>query len=205
MKNTLLIVLTVIFAIGIGAIIVYIPLKQQQDKLDKKVQSTVTENKGLIEKVNDLQERESQKIRKQIEEAQPSPKTGLAYFTSAAKPLGNGQTQIDITLMGDTSVDAVDLVLTHDATVTVKELKKGTAFVSYPRLLDKDGVITVTGIAMPQGNSFAYGKTGQVYVSIVVESKTGNTGLKMDMSETKAYFSGTPILDFTRSFKEIAL
>jgi len=205
MKNTLLIALTVIFAIGIGAIIVYIPLKQQQDKLDKKVESTVTENRGLIEKVNDLQERESQKIRKQIEEAQPEPKTGLAYFTSSTKPLGNSQTQIDITLMGDTAVDAVDLILTHDTTVTVKELKKGTAFVSYPRLLDKDGIITVTGIAMPQGNSFAYGKTGEVFVTLIVESKAGSTGLKLDASDTKAYFNGTPILDFTRSFKDIAL
>lgn len=205
MKNILLIVLTVLFAIGIGVIIVYIPSKQQQNNLEKQAVQLKTENTGLKDKVKELQTKESQQIQEQKQEVLETTKAGLAYFTHTVKDLGQNEKQIDIYLKGNTSVDAVDLVLTHKDTLKIKEIRKGTVFVSYPRLIDENGVVTITGIAMPQGNTFVYGKTGEIYATLIVTITEAKQTLDLNTKDTQAYFNATPVLDFTSSFAQIEL
>lgn len=205
MKNTLLIILTIIFSAGIGILVVYIPMKQQALALSKKITSVETENKSLKEKIRELQTRQSEKILVQKEIVKETEKAGLAYFTSTVTPISAYEKQVDIYLKGSTSVDAVDLVLSHKDTVSIKEIKKGTVFASYPRLLDKDGIMTATGIAIPQGDTFVYGKTGGIYVTLIVQTAGANEKLDLVTKDTQAYFSGTPVLDFTSSFTQISL
>lgn len=204
MKNILLLTMTVLFSAGIGAIITYIPLKQQIAALEKNIAAQQVSNRNLKEQVSELQGKEAVKLQEQKKAVEATAKVGLAYFTATVKPLSATEKQVDIYLKGDTSLDAVDLVLSHTDAVRVKEIRKGTVFVSYPRLIDKDNTITVTGVAMPQGDTFAYGKTGGIYATIIVESAPKGA-LIMNTKDTQAYYSGTPVLDFTSSFAQIAL
>lgn len=205
MKNILLLSLTVLFAAGIGALLVFLPMQQRITLLEKNASRMELANKNLALKVADLQKAESEKILEEKKAVEATAKVGLAYFTYTVTPLGGSKKQIDISLKGDTSLDAVDLVLTHPEAVKVTEIRKGNVFVSYPRLLDKDGSTTVTGVAMPQGNSFSYGKTGGTYATLIVETTGTNNALILNTRDTQAYYSGTPVLDFTRSFGQISL
>jgi len=131
-------------------------------------------------------------------------KSGQLFFSAKSTQLPGGDTQIEITLDGNpaTSVDAVDLVLTYNNDTVVKEIKKGTAFPSYPRTLAKNGSITITGIALPMGNTISYGKVGSLFATITVNKKPG-TALILNTKNTQAYFNGAPILDFARTFKTL--
>ena len=204
MKIKLMILLTVIFAIGIGAIIVYIPLKQQKDRLAAEAQEAAAKSKALDAQVKSMQNEEGKRLQEEKTASLEQKSTGPVFFSAKSTPLAGGDTQIDITLDGEksTSVDAIDLVIAYPPTVTVKEVKKGTTFPSYPRAFSKDGSITVTGIAMPSGSGIVYGNVGTVFATIILTKKPADI-LELNTKDTQAYFNGTPILDFTRSFKQL--
>jgi ribosomal protein S9 len=57
---------------------------------------------------------------------------------------------------------------------------------------------------MPLGNAVTYGKINEVYATLIIE-KRGKGTIEINTKDTQAYFNGTPILDFTSSFKPIEL
>jgi len=199
-----MILFSIILAVGIGAIIVFIPLKQEKDRLTKEAQEAKNTASTLKSQVADMQKKESTQIETEKQTAQVEKKAGGVYFTAKSTSLTGEDSQIDITLKGEDNVlvDATDLVITYPSTVEVKEIIKGKAFPSYPRALFKDGNITITGIAMPLGSSITYGKMNELFATIIVH-KQPNIMMNINEKDTQAYFNGEPILDFTRSFKEL--
>lgn len=206
MKAKIMMVLAVILAIGIGAIIVYLPLKQEKDRLADQIKRSQEVEKSLGKKVEEMNTQQAKQLEEQKKVGLAQKKGGLVYFSQKTTPLPNNQVQIDISLSGEknTSVDAADLVLSYSPTLIVKEIKKGTVFPSYPRASDKSGSITITGLALPLGNTVTYGKIDEVYTTIIFEKK-GKGTVEINTKDTQAYFNGTPILDFTSSFKPIEL
>jgi len=206
MKAKIMMVLAVLLAIGIGAIIAYLPLKQEKDKLADQIKRSQEVEKSLEKKVEEMNAVQAKQLEEQKKAGLAEKKGGLVYFSQKTTPLPNNQVQIDISLSGEknTSVDAADLVLSYSPTLTVKEVNKGNVFPSYPRVNDRKGLITVTGLAMPLGNKVTYGKIDEVYVTLIVE-KQGKGTVEINTKDTQAYFNGTPILDFTSSFKPIEL
>lgn len=206
MKAKIMMVLAVLLAIGIGAIIVYLPLKQEKDRLADQIKRSQEVGKSLEKKVAEMNALQAKQLEEQKKVGLAEKKGGLVYFSQKTTPLQNNQVQIDISLSGEknTSVDAADLVLSYSPTLIVKEIKKGTVFPSYPRASDKQGSITITGLALPLGNTVTYGKIDEIYVTLIIEKK-GKGTVEINTKDTQAYFNGTPILDFTSSFKPIAL
>jgi len=198
--------LAIVLAIGIGALIVYLPLKQEKDRLTNQLARSSEIEKGLNSKIKEMTTIQINQLEEQKKAGLAGKKEGLVYFSQKTIPLSNNEVQIDIFLSGEknTSVDAADLVLSYTPTLRIREIKKGSAFPSYPRNMYKDGVITITGLALPQGNTVTYGKTGEVYATIILEKQAKGT-VEINTKNTQAYFSGTPILDFTSSFKPIEL
>jgi len=208
MKIKILIVLLILFSIGLGSLAVYIPLRQKQVEMKQKLDTTKVRSDSLEQQVQDLQEQVSTQVIEQKQNALEGTKAGTVYFTAQKTRLSATTSQIDIYLKGEaqTTTDAIDLVLTYPASLRIREVRKGTAFASYPRLLDKDNSVTVTGVAMPQGNTFVYGKVNELYTTLVVEKPdTASASLELDANNTQAYLEGAPILDFTQSFKKIDL
>lgn len=204
MKIKLMILFSIILAVSIGAIVVYIPFKQEKDRLANEAKISKQTATTLKSQVADMQKREAAQIETEKQAALLEKKAGTVYFTAKSTPLAGGDTQIDITLKGEdnVSVDATDLVIAYPSSVEVKEIQKGKAFPSYPRALSKNGNITITGIAMPVGSSITYGKINELFATIIVNKKP-NTMMDINTKDTQAYFNGEPILDFVRSFKEL--
>lgn len=226
MKNNILLILSIILAAGIGAVVVYIPFKQDKESMTKKITLFETMLKSQQGKIKDVQLKEAdllhaQKqgqniiITPQVTPTSEEPKNntlnikkGMVAFSQKTTKINEKEYQIDIYLNGekDTSVDAIDLILSHTSSLMVKEIKKGSAFPSYARLVDKDGVITITGIAIPQGNAFAYGKTGELFATLSIEKKDSNKEvIEINTKDTQAYFNGTPLLDISSSLHNIEL
>lgn len=205
MRNTFLLLATVLISVGIGAILVYIPMTQREKGLEQQVALNKMTVKNLEEKVVQLQTRQSKTILEEKQKQAESIKAGLAYFEAKVTSLDARRKQVDVYLNGITAVDAVDLVLKYDDTVAIEEVRKGTVFQSYPRLDAENGTVTVTGIAVPQGNGFLYGKTNAIYTTIIVEVKSSPAGLLLDTQNTKAYLNGSPVLDASSNFDRIAL
>src|SRR3989338_509626 len=199
MKVKIMFLLAVVFAVGVGALIVFLPFKQEKDRLADQMAISSAKEKSLTNKVAEMQAVQTLQIEEQ-------KKSGLVYFSQKTIPLSNNEVRIDILLNGakDTSVDAVDLVLLYSPTLSVMEIIKGSALPSYPRTIFKDGVITVTGLALPNGNTVTYGKTGEVFAAIVFK-RQGQGTVEINTKDTQAYFGCTPILDFASSFKPIKL
>lgn len=206
MKAKIMMVLAVLLAVGIGAIIVYLPLKQEKDKLADQIKRSQEVEISLNKKVEEMNATQAKQLEEQKKIGLAEKKGGLVYFSQKTTPLSNNQVQVDISLSGEknTSVDAADLVLSYSPTLIIKEIKKGSVFPSYPRASDKSGSITITGLALPLGNTVTYGKIDEVYATLIVE-KQGKGTIEINTKDTQAYFNGTPILDFTSSFKPIAL
>lgn len=199
MKVKIMMFFSVILAMGVGALIVYLPFKQEKDRLTKQVAQSSAKEKRLINKVAEMKAAQSLQVEEQ-------KKTSLVYFSQKTTPLPNNEVRIDISLNGkkDTSIDAADLILSYSSTLSIMEIIKGSAFPSYPRSMFQDGVITITGIALPQGNTVTYGKTGEVYATIILK-KQGRGTIEINTKDTQVYFGGTPVLDFTSNFKPIEL
>ncbi|MBI4973011.1 hypothetical protein HZC27_00150 [Candidatus Roizmanbacteria bacterium] len=206
MKAKIMMVIAVLLAVGIGAIIVYLPLKQEKDRLADQIKRSQEVEQSLTKKVEEMNAQQAKQLEEQKKVGLAEKKGGLVYFSQKTTPLPNNQVQIDISLSGEknTSVDAADLVLSYSPTLTVKEIKKGTVFPSYPRSSDKQGTVTITGLAMPLSNTVTYGKIDEIYATLIIE-KRGKGTIEINTKDTQAYFNGTPILDFTSSFKPIAL
>lgn len=208
MKTKLLLVLAVLMAIALGALAAYLPLSQREAELKRRLSTETAKSEALQKQVESLQKTVSTQITTQKQAALSDTKEGQVYFSSQVTRLNASSAQIDIYLKGDpkTTTDALDLVMTYPQTVHIKELRKGTAFTSYPRLLNQDNSVTVTGVAMPQGNTFAYGKVNEIYVTLVVEKDgMAPAAIELNTKDTQAYLNGTPVLDFTKSFKKIDL
>lgn len=203
MKIKLMVFLSVALATAIGAILVFIPLKQEKDRLANEAKISKQTATSLKTQVADMQKREASQIEIEKQTALSEKKEGMVYFTAKSTLLPGGDTQIDITLNGEgnVSVDATDLVISYPSTVDVKEIKKGKAFPSYPRTLSKNGNIIITGIALPMGSSITYAKVNELFATIIVNKKT-DVKMNINIKDTQAYFNGEPILDFARSFKE---
>lgn len=204
MKLKLMILASVLLALGIGAILVFIPLKQEKDRLANEAQISKQTATTLKSQVADLQKKEAAQIQTEKQTALSEKKEGTVYFSAKSILLPGGDTQIDITLNGegDVSVDATDLVISYPSGVEIKEIKKGTAFPSYPRALAKNGSITITGIALPMGSSITYGKVNELFATIIVNKKT-DVKMNINTKDTQAYFNGEPILDFSRTFSKL--
>jgi hypothetical protein len=205
MKNAVFLALTVLFSIGIGVLIVVIPYRERELALKNSLTRSQQSEQSLKKQIKTMQADQSASILKAKQKAQETTKAGLAYFQAKTTLLSPSKKQVDIYLNGNTSVDAVDLIMTYDATVTVVEVKKGNVFKSYPRLSAKDNTITVTGVAMPDGNSFAYGKTNELYATVIVETSATGAELAFDSIGSGAYFNGSPVLDATGNFESISL
>jgi hypothetical protein len=206
MKAKVMMVLTILLATGIGAIIVYLPLKQEKDRLADQITRSQEVKKSLEKKVAEINAVQATQLEEQKKAGLAGKKGGLVYFSQKTTSLPDNKAQIDISLSGEnnTSVDAADLVLSYSPNFIIKEVKKGTVFPSYPRASDKQGSITITGLAMPLGNAVTYGKINEVYATLIIE-KRGKGTIEINTKDTQAYFNGTPILDFTSSFKPIEL
>ena len=206
MKTKIMLVLAVLLAVGIGAIIVYLPLKQEKDRLADQIKRSQEVEKSLEKKVEEMNAQQAKQLEEQKNVGLAEKKGGLVYFSQKTTPLPNNQVQIDISLSGgkNTSVDAADLVLTYSPTLKIIEIKKGTVFPSYPRITDKQGSVTITGLALPLGNTVTYGKIDEIYATLIVD-KQGKGTIEINTKDTQVYFNGTPILDFTSSFKPIDL
>ncbi len=199
MKVKLILLFFVILAMGVGALIVHLPSKREKDHLAEQLSRSSEMEKSLINKVAEMKAAQTLQVEEQ-------KKAGLVYFSQKTTPLPNNEVRIEISLNGgkDTSIDAADLILSYSSTLSIMEIIKGSAFPSYPRSIFQDGVITITGIALPQGNTVTYGKTGEVYAVIILK-KQGRGTIEINTKDTQAYFGGAPILDFTSSFKPIEL
>ncbi len=197
----------IIFSSIIGALLIYIPYSKTHDQLIQQNRLLQQEKKSLQGKLDDERQKRAEMIKETKQNDEETPQTGGVFYSFTKTPLSKTETQIDVFLKGekDMMIDATDLVLSHTPTIVIKEIKKGTAFPSYPRSMDLDGRITITGIAIPQGNSFMYGKTNELFVSLIVEKISGDGVITLIEKDTQAYINGAPILDFTRSFKQISL
>lgn len=206
MKIKILIISIVLFAIGIGALLVYIPLWQQNKTLKDKIAREEKTSGVLKDTVRTLQQDAGQSMMEAKTKTLSQSKQGQVYFSYTITSNSLNETQVDVYLKGDTNtaIDAADLVLTTPETVQVKEIRRGTSFPSYPRLMQKDNAIIMTGVAMPSGTGFSYGKTNEVFATIIVETGRTKT-FTLDSSNTGVYLNGLPILDMTTSFKEITL
>lgn len=206
MKVRVMMLFAVILAVGIGALVVYLPLKQEKDRLVDQLARSSEMEKSLTNKVEEMNVLQAKRLEEQKKAGLAGKKEGLVYFSQKTTLLPNNKAQIDIFLTGGKNilVDAADLVLSYSPNLSIKEIKNGAAFPSYPRSIYQDGVITITGLALPQGNLVTYGKTDEVYATIILE-KQGQGTVEINTKDTQAYFNGTPILDFISSFKPIEL
>ncbi|MFA5136617.1 MAG: hypothetical protein WC489_04455 [Patescibacteria group bacterium] len=206
MKTKILIISIVLFAIGIGALLTYIPLREQNRALKEKVTREEKTSGVLKDTVRALQQDAGQAIMQTKTENLSQSKTGNVYYTYTLTPGLPNQTQVDIYIKGDanTAIDAADLVLTVPETIQIKEIRRGASFPSYPRLMQKDNALIMTGVAVPQAGGFAYGKTNEVFATIIIESGRTNV-FTVDYNNTGVYLNGLPILDMTKSFREITL
>lgn len=208
MKTKIFLTLIIVFSILIGALVVYLPSRSRETELRQQLTTENVHALSLQKQVGQLQETVSSQIVEQKQAALADYKDGLVYFSQKVTRLSANQLQVDIYLKGDpkTTADAVDLVMSYPQDIHIKEIRKGSSFASYPRLLDQNHVVTITGVAMPQGNTFVYGRVNELYATLIVEKEPGSAeSISLDTKNTQAYLDGSPVLDFTQSFKKIDL
>lgn len=208
MKNKLLLTGVIVFSILIGAAAVYFPTTRKETEMKKQLNQAVVQTNNLQEQVDSLQQTVATQIVEKKEAALSEYKPGTVFFTKTVTRLNAGQYQVDIYLKGDpkTTADAVDLVINYPQEIHIKEIRKGSVFTAYPRMIDQNSTVTVTGVAMPQGDTFSYGKIGELYATLIVDKAPGSpVSLTVDAKNTAAYLNGSSILDLTQSFQKIDL
>lgn len=208
----MLIFFIVLFSGGIGYLVSYIPQRQQISSLSYEL----SQAKKIISSTEEKLKGKNQQIAKQINDKKTTlpvdtvdvvDTTGAGvFFTYEKRILPEKNIQIDIYLKGDTStqVDATDLILTPDSTIQIKDLKKGTVFPAYPRLLHDTSSVIITGIAVPSGSSLTYGKPNEIFATLILSADSKGSIL-LDKTGTGVFFNGQPIIELGKSFVKIDL
>jgi len=178
----------------------YTALEKQNQKLKQKVISIENSPSGMS--LDDFY-LHAQKT-KAIKEIFPSD----VFFQATSNYIGQNSYQVDIYLKGEPNMqfDAADLVLITD-NLQVKKITPGSTFPKYPRKVNKNEQIAVTGTASLNSNVLTLGKPNKLFVSLTIEKKDPEKKgeLIMNAVETKVYLMGNYVLDDQKSFGKIKL
>lgn len=137
-------------------------------------------------------------------------KRGKLYFDFSKKSLNREMWQVDISLAGDNDVvaDAADLQLDYSTDLSIIEINFGDAFPLYPRNIDKDHQLTLTGISAIEKNKITYASPGEIFVTLVVKKKQDDLEpkfIQLNREGTKIFYSSKNILDDEKNFERIGI
>jgi len=130
---------------------------------------------------------------KKMEEYQPQK----LYFSSKITKTKSDLITVDVIIEGnkESLFDAADLRIDFTEGIRILDVKKGTAFSSYPQISVKGASILVTGIASVTNQGIDYGKVGEPYITIQVKQLQKTGKMTINKENTNVYLMGETIFD----------